>query len=122
MWDNFPEPVTLVHKSREVAAVNKGNDHYREPGVICAGTGGEPHTGCRADEALKSGKAAVSPSHSDIEDKERITYWIPLDGYPDYFIHFSIRFRFENDNKTVTMSPMTDEHKKIMGARRDGRK
>ncbi|MDR1019678.1 MAG: hypothetical protein LBL73_02885 [Synergistaceae bacterium] len=118
MWDNFPEPVSLVHRSREVVAVNK--EHYMEPGVICARTG-DPgsHAGCLANEALRSGKAVVVPNHSNAEDKERLTHWIPLDGCPDYFIHFSIRFRFESDNKTITMAPMTDGHKKIMGVRRD---
>ena len=119
MWDNFPDPVSLVHRSREVAAVNKA--HYMEPGVICARTGCDgPHGGCRANGALKSGKAAVWPHHSKTEDKELITYWIPLDGHADYFVHLSVRFRIKSDNKTVTMSPITDEHKKIMGVRWDG--
>jgi hypothetical protein len=118
MWDNFPDPVSLVHKSREVAAVNKA--HYLEPGVICARTGREgSHAGCRANEALKSGKAIVCPNHSEAEDKERITYWIPLDGHSDYYVHLSVRFRIGGD-RTVTMSPVSDELKKIMGALRDG--
>jgi hypothetical protein len=122
MWDNFPEPVSLVHKSREVIAVNKEHDNYMEPGVICARTGNRgSHAGCLANEALKSGKAVVAPNHSSLEGKERLTYWIPLDGYSDYYIHFSIRFRLESDNK-ITMAPMTDEHKKIMGVRWDDEK
>ncbi|MDR1376527.1 MAG: hypothetical protein LBJ22_03365 [Synergistaceae bacterium] len=120
MWDNFPEPVTLVHKSREVAAGNKENEHFREPGTICARTGVKgSHAGCRANEALASGKAVTAPHYSSLEDKYMITYWVPLDGYPDYYVHFSIRFQLGSDDKTITMAPMTDEHKKIMGVRWD---
>ncbi|MDR1483118.1 MAG: hypothetical protein LBI74_10890 [Synergistaceae bacterium] len=123
MWDNFPDPVSLVHRSREVIAVSKAHENYLEPGVICARTGCDgPHTACLANEALKSGKTIVCPNHSKTEDKERLTYWIPLDGYPDYFVHFSIRFRIESDNSTITMSPMTDEHKRVMGVRWDDKK
>ena len=79
MWGKFPEPVSLAHKSREVAGVNKAHENYMEPGVICARTGCDgPHVLCRADEAMKSGKAVVCPNHAKKEDKERITYWIPI--------------------------------------------
>jgi hypothetical protein len=123
MWDNFPAPVSLVHKTREVVAVSKEHVNYMEPGVICARTGSNgPHIGCCANEALKSGKAIARTHHSKTEDKELITYWIPLDGYSDYYVHLSIRFRIDSDNQTLTMSPITDEQKKIMGIRWDDKK
>ncbi|GEM_PF-96497 len=108
MWDNFPEPVGLVHKSREVAAVNKG--HFYKPGDVCARSGHNgPHAGCLANQALSEKKAVAVARRNPAEEKDVITYWLPFDGYPDYFIHFSIRIAIDYENRQFTLSPITDE-------------
>lgn len=118
MWDNFPEPASLVHKSREIVAVNK--EHFFPPGVFCSRTGRNgPHKACLAGKALAEGKAVVVPFHSPLEDKELITYWIPLEGHPDYYIHTSVRFRLNDDGKGYALSPIADEAKEAMSFYQD---
>ena len=91
MWDNFPEPASLVHKSREVMAVNKAHGAlgYLKPGMNCSKTGAPgAHKGCLANQALASGEAVyavVKPAA-----KEIIAYWLPLDGHPEFFVHFGV--------------------------------
>jgi hypothetical protein len=107
MWDLFPEPVSLVHKSREVIAVNKV--HYLTPGAICARRGrGGPHNDCQANQALQEQKAVVVSKHSPLEKQQLITYWVPIVGHPEYFIHFSVRFVAEHESKTITISSLSD--------------
>ncbi len=91
MWGNFPEPASLVHKSREVMAVNKAHRVLGRlaPGMNCARTGSpEAHKGCLGNQALASGQAAYSTGVYN--GKEIIAYWLPLDGHPEYFIHFGV--------------------------------
>jgi len=90
MWGKFPEPVMLVHKSREILAVNE----------VCASAGGvvgnkcsekgspEQHKGCLANQALATQQARYSKNKSG--EKEVIGYWIPVTGYPEIFVHFGI--------------------------------
>lgn len=90
MWGNFPENVTLVHKSRYVMAVNKVTEAMGiiEPGMNCAKIGGKPHKGCLADKAVASGE--VKFVHIPLPDGEATGFWIPLEGYPDFFLHFNV--------------------------------
>jgi hypothetical protein len=90
MWGNFPENVTLVHKSRHVMAINKAADAMGivKPGMNCAQIGLEPHKGCLADKALASGE--VKYVHIPLPDGEATGFWIPLDGYPEFFLHFNV--------------------------------
>ncbi len=90
MWGKFPEPVTLVHKSREVIAVNSACASFgRNPGVKCNEQGpAEAHSGCLANRALSSQEATYKSMI--LGDKHIISYWLPIEGYPDYFIHFGV--------------------------------
>ena len=107
MWDMFPEPVSLVHKSREVIAVNRV--HYLTPGAICAKRGrGGPHKGCLADQAIQEQKAVVVSKHSPLENQQLITYWVPVAGHPEYYIHFSVRIVADHESKTITVSSLPD--------------
>lgn len=91
MWDNFPEPASLVHKSREVIAVNKAHQKlgYMKPGMNCAKTGVPgAHKACLGNQALMTGQATyavVKPA-----DREIIAYWLPVDGHPEFFVHFGV--------------------------------
>lgn len=91
MWGNFPEPVMLVHKTREILAVNKAcRNTGRVVGKKCSSIGSsEKHKRCLADTALESNRAAFSKS--EVRGKTIISYWVPVSGYTDIYIHFSVR-------------------------------
>lgn len=91
MWDNFPEPASLVHKSRTVMAINKTHEKmgYLKPGMNCAKTGAPgAHKGCLANKALEMKQATYLTIKRDA--KEIIAYWLPLDNYPEFFVHFGV--------------------------------
>ena len=93
MYDHFPEPATLVHKSRQVMAANPACKLIgREPGMICAKQGSsEAHQGCLAGEVIKSQKARFRRIAIRTPEKIDITaFWLPIDGYPDFYIHFAV--------------------------------
>lgn len=89
MWSKFSRPVTLVHKSRTVMAANAaGIALGRVPGVKCSTLPStSSHKGCLGNKALSEGrtklKKLVTPEY------ECMVYWVPIEGYPDYFLHFS---------------------------------
>jgi hypothetical protein len=95
MWGNFPENVTLVHKSRTVMAVNKAAEKmgFVKPGMNCAKIGTEPHKGCLADKAVEFGE--VKYVHIPLPDSHAVGFWIPLDGYPEFFLHFNVGLTFD---------------------------
>jgi hypothetical protein len=97
MWDHFPEPVTLVHKSREVIAVNGACKSIgREVGINCATIGTpEAHKGCLANQALANRQPAFKKGK--FGEKDIISYWLPIDGYPDFFIHFGVGVTIDYD-------------------------
>lgn len=90
MWGNFPEPATLVHKSREVIAVNAACEVIgRVKGMNCATHGApEAHRGCLANQALSAQQSAFKKI--TFGEKELISYWLPVDGYPELFVHFGV--------------------------------
>ena len=90
MWGNFPEPATLVHKSKEVIATNTACKVVGlEKGMNCATHGApEAHKGCLANKALRSQEATFKKAK--YAEKEIISYWLPVDGYPELFIHFGV--------------------------------
>lgn len=91
MWGNFPEPTSLVHKSREVMAINKAYEKIGglTPGMNCAKTGNpETHKLCLANKALATGEATYY--HVENNGKDLIAFWVPLTEYPEYFVHFGV--------------------------------
>nr|NJM03946.1 hypothetical protein [Desulfobacula sp.] len=91
MWGMFPENVMLVHKSRQVMAINKAAEAmaFIKPGMSCAQIGPpQSHKGCLADKALSSGEAKFV--HIPLPDGEAVGFWVPLEGYPEFFLHFNV--------------------------------
>ncbi|SFL93599.1 hypothetical protein [Pelosinus propionicus] len=90
MWGNFPEPVQLTHKNREIIALNAACQKFgRTEGMKCSTHGApEAHKGCLANQALDT----QQPTFKKIKfgEREIITYWLPIEGYPELFIHFSV--------------------------------
>ena len=60
MWDNFPESVMLIKKSREIIAVNlKAAEFNLKPGSKCSSYGSpDQHRGCRCNEAVDTQNAS----------------------------------------------------------------
>lgn len=90
MWDGFPDPVVLIHKSREIVAANiaaRAND--RVEGIKCSTLfTPEAHKGCKANLALKNGSAEFLRKKGGTG--ELLLYWLPIKDNPEYLIHVSI--------------------------------
>jgi len=92
MWDNFPETVMLSHKSHQIMAVNKAGRLFGlAPGIFCNKVGSpESHKGCLAHKALATGKTQTMSIH--LEGRDAVTFWLPIEGFPDFYIHFAVGF------------------------------
>ncbi|NCB92826.1 MAG: hypothetical protein EOM40_09750 [Clostridia bacterium] len=86
-WDEFPGAVRLIDKTNMTIACNKfAEENGLEAGQICAKIGApENHKGCLKAMAIKTGTAQI-----DRPNDGRIRGWIPVEGYPDVVVHFSL--------------------------------
>ena len=91
-WDNFPFPVMLNRKDRTIIECNKAAILTGIiPGTRCIDFGGkEFHKECLADQALREQSTKRLVAYIDPMEAVLDSYWLPLDGYPNYYIHFSI--------------------------------
>ena len=97
MWGNFPEAVMLIHKNRDILAVN---DACRTSGgvvgVKCSELGGpEQHKGCLANQAIANKQTIYSKS--EVGGKTIIGYWMPLTDYPEVYVHFGVGMMVDYD-------------------------
>lgn len=106
MWGNFPEPVQLTHKNREIIALNDACVKFgRSKGMKCSSHGApEGHRGCLANQALRTQQPVFKKTKYG--EREITTYWLPVDGYPDLFIHFSVGATIDYD-KTPELAQNT---------------
>ena len=100
MWGNFPEPVMITQKSREIIAVNKKAAEFGLiSGVKCSSIGKpENHKGCLCNKAVDSG-APVFITYEGVFGKA-YGYRIPIAEKPEWIIHFGAGGNFEY--KSVT--------------------
>ena len=91
MWGKYPEPVRLIDKNETIIA---GNEAYlATSGPEMIGTRcrdlkpAELHIGCKHAKCIRTGEAQTK----DLEILGDVwhTYWVPVQGEPDYLIHFS---------------------------------
>lgn len=89
MWGTYPGPASLIHKSKKIIAVNRacllGG---RKPGMICSRwESPDNHRGCLANRVLEERIAL----HKEVRKDGLIyrVYWLPIPGYPDFYIHFT---------------------------------
>ena len=89
--DNFPFPVMLIHKDRTILAVNKTGETEGYPtDVRCVELGKkEHHRGCLANLALTEQAAKRVVAYTDFRGAVLDSYWVPLAGNEDLFLHFS---------------------------------
>ncbi|MBR3721832.1 MAG: hypothetical protein IKN12_03620 [Selenomonadaceae bacterium] len=90
MWDNFPEPVTITQRSREMVAVNKkAAELGLTPGVKCSSIGKpEDHKGCLCNQAIDS-KETIGVQYEGPLGRA-YGYWMPIPEKPEWVIHFSV--------------------------------
>lgn len=86
-WDAFPGTARLIDKGNHVLAVNRAAEAAGlTDGQICANIGvPESHKGCRKILALSTRTAQV-----DRPIPEKVRAWVPIDGYPEVVVHFSV--------------------------------
>lgn len=92
MYDHYPEAAQLAHKSKRIVALNPACEAIgRQVGMICAKHGPpEAHKGCLANKAIKEHAAMrTTPTAPVPGQPQYCVFWLPVDGYPDYYIHFS---------------------------------
>lgn len=97
MWGNFPEPVMLVHKSRDILAINEAcRKAGGRPGIKCSSIG-EPgrHRGCLANQALASQQATYAKGEAN--GKAFIGYWLPVAGHPEIYVHLGVGTMIDYD-------------------------
>lgn len=86
-WDAFPGTARLIDKGNHVLAANQAAAAAGlTEGQVCAKIGApESHRGCRKALALSTQAAQVD---RPIENKIRA--WVPIEGYPEVVVHFSV--------------------------------
>ena len=101
MWDNFPEPVMLIKKSREIIAVNlKAAEFNLKPGSKCSSYGSpDQHRGCRCNEAVDNAKCVAVTYEGPMG--KAFGYWIPVAAKPEWILHFSVGTTFEYESLGV---------------------
>lgn len=91
-WDNFPFPVMLIRKDRTILDRNKAGEALGcIPGTRCIELGKkEHHSGCLANQALQEQTAKRVVAYADFLGQVLDSYWVPLAGEEDIYLHFSI--------------------------------
>jgi len=101
MWDQFPHPVLLLKKCRDIIAINKraeevgvrvGRKCYRLTG------NNEIHEGCKANQALAEGAAQRMVSHNKDTNRLMDAYWLPVPDGEDVYLHFAIEIDVPAEN------------------------
>lgn len=95
MFDNFPEPVMITQKSREMVAINKkAADLGLAVGLKCSSIGKpENHRGCLCNKAIDSGESVFVQYQGSFG--KSFGYWIPIPSKPEWVIHFGVGNTFD---------------------------
>ncbi|BDV42740.1 hypothetical protein [Geotalea uraniireducens] len=90
-WDNFPAAVILAYKDRTIIEVNKvAQDRGYPVGVRCMSMGEtKHHAGCKLHIALSEKTAVRDVAYYEFLGQVADSYWIPLAGAEDFFVHFA---------------------------------
>ena len=91
-WDNFPFPVMLIYKDRSILDRNRSAEEIGIPvGVRCTDLSvGDSCKCCQASQALKEQRGKHLVSYYAPMGKVLDSYWIPLVGEADLYLHFGI--------------------------------
>ena len=91
MWGLHPGAVMLIHKSREILAVNQAAEALGLPtGITCHSLypSDTPCPGCMANKALNQGQAVRKTAYAQSQQCFMDGFWIPVLGEPDIYVHF----------------------------------
>lgn len=86
-WDAFPGIARLIDKKNRVLASNRAAESAGlSAGQICVKMGApESHRACKKALALSTQTAQM-----DMPAENKIRAWVPLEGYPELVVHFSV--------------------------------
>ena len=98
-WDHFPGPARLIDRSNTILAANEAAARAGfKAGLTCSRVGTpESHRGCRKWKALQEKEPQI-----DRPSENRIREWLPVDGFPDIVIHFSLTLPAVNESSETT--------------------
>ena len=90
-WDNYPAAVILIDRNRKIIEINKAAEERGYPvGVQCISMGEKKHhAGCKLHIALAEKAAVRDVAYLDFLGQVVDTYWIPLAGAEDFYVHFA---------------------------------
>lgn len=90
-WDNHPAAVILIDKNRTIIEINKVAKERGYPvGVQCISMGEKKHhASCKLNIALRDKMSVRNVEYIDFLGQVVDTYWIPLAGEEDLYIHFA---------------------------------
>ena len=91
MWGNYPTPVYLVNRARDLVAVNTAAEemgagkiekcyHLNNSNRVCPN--------CQGNKCLKEQRAYVTNEFNEKCQQFISGYWIPVADEPDLFVHF----------------------------------
>jgi len=92
MWGVFPSSALLVRRNRTIVACNQAAlDKGMANGMKCFQRSSDKvHDFCRANVALDDGVAARSVGYRAASKKVNDSYWLPVAGEKDLFVHVTI--------------------------------
>ena len=92
MWGPFPSSALLVRRNRTIVACNQAAiDKGMAVGMKCFQRSSDKvHDFCRANIALDNGVAERSVGYRVASKKVNDSYWLPIAGEKDLFVHVTI--------------------------------
>lgn len=86
-WDTFPGPARLIDNKHNIQESNPSAEKLGfTSGAICAKVGDpKSHRGCKMSLMFKTGLPQTDQVISG-----RVRGWIPVKGFPDFCIHFTL--------------------------------
>jgi len=87
MWDGFPGLARLIDKEHRILAVNeRALEKGFRPGMLCSQVKTmENHRACKLAQVIREGKAIV-----DQPSPGKARGWMPVSGFPDAVVHFTL--------------------------------
>ncbi len=116
MWDMFPTPVFLLRKNRDIIDFNQtAKNRGVRPGGKCYQLSGDDciHKQCLGNAALAEGTGKRSVGYYAPSKRFVDSYWLPISGEKDLFIHFAIDItKYANPELFKTPDPLKEGTKK----------
>ena len=89
MWNKYPEPAMLINRGNRVMALNWAcRQAGPSLGSFCHEISGRQdiNNNCLVNECFEKRQATFVVINDG--KKQWTIHWVPLEGYPDYCVHF----------------------------------